>query len=63
MRGFLRSAIVIIVVFALVLAIYRMFGGDLGGLLANIWTFIYTIIDGMAGVWAQVLGLFGLGNG
>lgn len=62
MKGFLRSAIVMVIVFALILAIYRMFGGDLGGLLANIWAFLYTLVDGMASIWSQILGLFGFGG-
>jgi hypothetical protein len=62
MKGFLRSTIVAIVVFALILAVYRLFGGDLPGLLANIWAFLYSIIDGVANIWTQILGIFGLGG-
>lgn len=62
MRGFLRTTLFVIVVFAVVLAIYRLFGGDLPGLLSNIWAFLYTIIQGLADIFMQIFQIFGFGG-
>lgn len=62
MKGLLRSLIVGIIVFALVLAVYRLFGGDIGSFLENIWAFLWTIILGASNVFIEIFKIFGFGG-
>lgn len=62
MRGLLRSLIVGIVVFAIALAIWRIFGGDVGGFLEAIWAFLWTIILGVSNVLIEIFKVFGFGG-
>lgn len=58
MRGFLRSAIIGLLIFAAVLAIWKVFGGDVGGFFAAIWNAIYIITDGISNVFIQIWEVF-----
>jgi hypothetical protein len=62
MRGLFRSVISGILIFAVVLAAWKLFGGDVGGFFAAIWSFLYAIIDGVANVFIEIFRLFGFGG-
>lgn len=58
MKGFIRTLITGVIVFAVVLAIWKMFGGDVGGFFAAVWSFLYAVIDGISNVFVQIFGIF-----
>lgn len=58
---FVRSLLIFILVCAVILAVYRVFGGDLGALAAGIWGFLYSAIDAVAKVLVEVGRVFGIG--
>jgi hypothetical protein len=62
MKGLLRSLVFGILVFAAVLAVWKLFGGDVGGFFAAAWTIIYSIIDGISDVFVKIFKLFGFGG-
>jgi len=59
MKGFLRSAIVAIVFFAAILAIWKLFGGDVGGFFETVWGFVYMLIEGISNVFIEIFKIFG----
>jgi hypothetical protein len=58
MKGFIRTLFTGVIVFAVVLAIWKMFGGDVGGFFAAVWSFLYSVIDGISNVFVQIFGIF-----
>lgn len=61
MRGLVRSVVVFVLICALILAVYRVFGGDLGALAAGIWAFLYAAINAVANVFIEIGAVFGIG--
>jgi hypothetical protein len=59
MRGFVRSAITWILVFGVVLAIWKLFGGDVGGFFEAVWGFVYLIIEGASNIFIEIFKIFG----
>lgn len=61
MKGFGRSVIIFVIVAALVVAVYRLFGGDLGALANGIWGVLYAAITAVADVFVKAFAVFGIG--
>lgn len=62
MRSFLKTTIIIILVAGLCLAIYTIFGGDIGAFLQNVWNFIWMLITAVSGLFATILKTLGIGG-
>lgn len=53
MRGLLRTFLFGILIFAVVLAAWKLFGGDIPGFFNALWGFIYTVVDALSNVLIQ----------
>lgn len=61
MKSWLKSLITGIVILAVLLTVWRLFGGDVGGFFVAVWGFVYTIIEGLSTIFMQIGKMFGLG--
>lgn len=53
MRGFLRTLVFAILVFAAGLAIWKLFGGNPGNFFSVLWHFFYAVVNGLANVFVE----------
>jgi len=62
MKGLLRSAVFGIIVCAAILAVWKLFGGDVGGFFAAAWGLVYSIINAVSNVFLEIFKIFGFGG-
>lgn len=58
MRGLIRSIVMLILVVAVGLALWKMTGGDIGGFFDVIGNILYTIIDSISNFFANLFKMF-----
>jgi len=58
MKGILRTLVTGILIFAAALAVWKLFGGDVGGFFEGAWAFLYTIIDAVSNVMVDAWNVF-----
>lgn len=59
MKGFLRSGITLILVFGIILAVWKLFGGDVGGFFIAVWGVVYMMIEGVSNIFIEIFKIFG----
>lgn len=61
MKSFLKTLLIVVIVAGLALAIYTIFGGDVGAFLQNCWAFIWMCIKAVAGLFETIFHTLGWG--